>query len=44
MNHPTRTTVPLSPAGLLAHPKIPAHTPAGLVGDTPVLWIGEPFT
>ncbi|MEU5642204.1 PLP-dependent cysteine synthase family protein [Streptomyces milbemycinicus] len=44
MNHPTRTTVPLSPAGLLASPKMPAHTPAGLVGDTPVLWIGEPFT
>ena len=44
MNHPTRTTALLCPAQLLAHPKSPAHTPAGLVGDTPVLWIGEPFT
>ncbi|MFI5756715.1 PLP-dependent cysteine synthase family protein [Streptomyces sp. NPDC051569] len=22
----------------------PAHSPAGLVGDTPALWVGEPFT
>ncbi|WP_435209210.1 PLP-dependent cysteine synthase family protein [Streptomyces sp. bgisy034] len=44
MNHPSRTPVPLSPAQLLADTKRPAHTVAGLVGDTPVLWIGEPFT
>lgn len=42
MNHPTPTTA--SPAQLLADAKHPLHTPAGLVGDTPVLWIGEPFT
>ncbi|MEU3574592.1 PLP-dependent cysteine synthase family protein [Kitasatospora sp. NPDC036755] len=33
----------LSPAQLLSAPG-PAHTPADLVGDTPVLWVGEPFT
>ncbi|MGW1622765.1 PLP-dependent cysteine synthase family protein [Streptomyces sp. NPDC002172] len=44
MNHTTRITVPTSPAQLLAHAKRPMHTPAGLVGDTPVLWIGAPFT
>ncbi|MEU0352760.1 PLP-dependent cysteine synthase family protein [Streptomyces sp. NPDC006237] len=44
MNHLTRTPVPASPAQLLAEAKRPTHTPAGLVGDTPVLWIGEPFT
>ncbi|ALV33529.1 PLP-dependent cysteine synthase family protein [Streptomyces sp. CdTB01] len=44
MNHPTRTAVPASPAQVLADAKHPLHTPAGLVGDTPVLWIGEPFT
>ncbi|MEU9191231.1 PLP-dependent cysteine synthase family protein [Streptomyces sp. NPDC048484] len=47
MNHPARTTVPAritAPAQLLADTKRPLHTPAGLVGDTPVLWIGEPFT
>ncbi|WP_331753255.1 PLP-dependent cysteine synthase family protein (plasmid) [Streptomyces sp. NBC_00637] len=44
MNHHTRTAVPHSPAQLLADAKHPLHTPAGLVGDTPVLWIGEPFT
>ncbi|KFF98267.1 pyridoxal-5'-phosphate-dependent protein subunit beta [Streptomyces scabiei] len=44
MNHLTRTVIPASPAQLLADAKRPAHTPAGLVGDTPVLWIGEPFT
>lgn len=44
MNHPSRTPVPLSPAQLLADAKRPMHTVAGLVGDTPVLWIGEPFT
>ncbi|MFF4259255.1 PLP-dependent cysteine synthase family protein [Streptomyces sp. NPDC001663] len=41
MNHPT---MPTSPAQLLAGAKCPTHTPAGLVGDTPVLWIGPPFT
>ncbi|MEU6609220.1 PLP-dependent cysteine synthase family protein [Streptomyces shenzhenensis] len=35
---------PFSPARLTADAKHPLHTPAGLVGDTPVLWIGEPFT
>ncbi|WP_420036166.1 PLP-dependent cysteine synthase family protein [Streptomyces sp. cg28] len=40
----TRSTAPAAPAGLLADTKRPTHTPAGLVGDTPVLWIGEPFT
>ncbi|MFE7278609.1 PLP-dependent cysteine synthase family protein [Streptomyces sp. NPDC057623] len=44
MSHPPRTTVPSSPARLLADAKRPMLTPAGLVGDTPVLWIGEPFT
>ncbi|KPC71736.1 PLP-dependent cysteine synthase family protein [Streptomyces sp. NPDC006349] len=44
MNNVTRTAVPASPAQLLADAKRPTHTPAGLVGDTPVLWIGEPFT
>ncbi|MFE4423212.1 PLP-dependent cysteine synthase family protein [Streptomyces sp. NPDC056817] len=44
MNHPIRTSVPASPAQLLADAKRPLRTPAGLVGDTPVLWIGEPFT
>ncbi|RKN12452.1 PLP-dependent cysteine synthase family protein [Streptomyces radicis] len=33
-----------SPAALLTSAGRPAHTPAGLVGDTPVLWVGEPFT
>ncbi|MDX3522001.1 PLP-dependent cysteine synthase family protein [Streptomyces scabiei] len=44
MNHLFSTTVPTSPAQLLADAKRPLHTPAGLVGDTPVLWIGDPFT
>ncbi|MFF7176798.1 PLP-dependent cysteine synthase family protein [Streptomyces pseudovenezuelae] len=44
MNHLDGTAVPISPAQLLADAKHPLHTPAGLVGDTPVLWIGEPFT
>ncbi|MFB7494416.1 PLP-dependent cysteine synthase family protein [Streptomyces sp. NPDC056161] len=39
-----RLQVPRYPAGLLAAARHPQHTPAGLVGDTPVLWIGEPFT
>ncbi|MFJ6569407.1 PLP-dependent cysteine synthase family protein [Streptomyces sp. NPDC091292] len=33
-------TEPLTPADA----KRPIRTPAGLVGDTPVLWVGEPFT
>ncbi|MFB7113719.1 PLP-dependent cysteine synthase family protein [Streptomyces sp. NPDC056291] len=44
MDHPIRTSVPVCPAQLLADTKRPLRTPAGLVGDTPVLWIGEPFT
>ncbi|MFJ8157128.1 PLP-dependent cysteine synthase family protein [Streptomyces sp. NPDC094468] len=44
MNHTPRSAVPTSPAQLLADVKRPVHTPAGLVGDTPVLWIGAPFT
>ncbi|MBU6532408.1 PLP-dependent cysteine synthase family protein [Streptomyces sp. NPDC048405] len=43
MNYVVPLTVPSSPAQLPAHAKRPAHSPAGLVGDTPVLWIGEPF-
>ncbi|MFF2626059.1 PLP-dependent cysteine synthase family protein [Kitasatospora griseola] len=35
---------PASPAQLLAPAARAAWTPAGLVGDTPVLWVGEPFT
>ncbi|MCT7350700.1 MULTISPECIES: PLP-dependent cysteine synthase family protein [Streptomyces] len=37
------TIVPCSPAQLLAPGAPTAHTPAGLVGDTPLLWVGEPF-
>ncbi|WP_406194990.1 PLP-dependent cysteine synthase family protein [Streptomyces sp. NBC_01017] len=44
MNHLTPIAVPDSPARLPADTKRPMHTPAGLVGDTPTLWIGEPFT
>ncbi|MBD9730349.1 PLP-dependent cysteine synthase family protein [Streptomyces sp. H28] len=44
MNDVTHPAVLTSPAQLLADAKRPMHTPAGLVGDTPVLWIGEPFT
>ncbi|MFG2955008.1 PLP-dependent cysteine synthase family protein [Streptomyces sp. NPDC048291] len=42
MNHPIHTVLPT--AQLPTNAKHPLHTPAGLVGDTPVLWIGEPFT
>ncbi|MER0244301.1 PLP-dependent cysteine synthase family protein [Streptomyces sp. HSW2009] len=35
---------PVSPAQLLAASARSAATPAALVGDTPVLWVGEPFT
>ncbi|MFE1949480.1 PLP-dependent cysteine synthase family protein [Streptomyces sp. NPDC059524] len=42
---PTHTPTHLdAPARLLADTKRPQHTPGGLVGDTPVLWIGAPFT
>ncbi|MFF3755353.1 PLP-dependent cysteine synthase family protein [Streptomyces sp. NPDC002018] len=34
----------LAPAQLLTGAARRAHTPASLVGETPVLWIGEPFT
>ncbi|MGW3584915.1 PLP-dependent cysteine synthase family protein [Streptomyces rubiginosohelvolus] len=44
MNIQDRSIAPASPAQLLAATKRPLHTPAGLVGDTPLLWIGEPFT
>ncbi|MFJ9979422.1 PLP-dependent cysteine synthase family protein [Streptomyces cyaneofuscatus] len=44
MNQSPRTFSSPAPAGLLADAKRPMHTPAGLVGDTPVLWIGDPFT
>lgn len=44
MNHLTTVPVDLSPAQLLVASKRPAHSLAGLVGETPVLWIGEPFT
>ncbi|TXS52527.1 PLP-dependent cysteine synthase family protein [Streptomyces sp. uw30] len=42
MNQPIPTS--LAPAQVPAEAKRPMYTPAGLVGDTPVLWIGEPFT
>ncbi|MFJ4714084.1 PLP-dependent cysteine synthase family protein [Streptomyces sp. NPDC088785] len=41
---PTPARAPAAPTGLLTDARRPTHTPAGLVGDTPVLWIGEPFT
>ncbi|MFI6935859.1 PLP-dependent cysteine synthase family protein [Streptomyces sp. NPDC050287] len=44
MNQITPTPGPSAPAQLLTVGKLPTHTPAGLVGDTPVLWIGAPFT
>jgi cysteine synthase A len=37
-------SVPSSPARLLAATGRPAGTPAHLVGDTPTLWVGDPFT
>ncbi|MFB7918403.1 PLP-dependent cysteine synthase family protein [Streptomyces sp. NPDC056061] len=33
-----------APAQLLSGATRRAHTPASLVGDTPVLWVGDPFT
>ncbi|MEW2492393.1 PLP-dependent cysteine synthase family protein [Streptomyces nodosus] len=48
MNHTPLSSVldsvPSSPAQLLAASARAAATPAALVGDTPVLWVGEPFT
>ncbi|MEV6171840.1 PLP-dependent cysteine synthase family protein [Streptomyces sp. NPDC051954] len=44
MNQTSPTPGLAAPAQLLADTKRPMHTPAGLVGDTPVLWIGAPFT
>ncbi|MFK4547351.1 cysteine synthase [Streptomyces tendae] len=44
MNHCTHPPAFTSPAQLLTGTKHPQITPGGLVGDTPVLWIGEPFT
>ncbi|MFF0131745.1 PLP-dependent cysteine synthase family protein [Streptomyces mirabilis] len=44
MNQITTMPGPAAPAQLLTDSKRPIHTPAGLVGDTPVLWIGAPFT
>nr|BEK71464.1 PLP-dependent cysteine synthase family protein [Kitasatospora purpeofusca] len=42
---PGRTeSVPEAPAELLAPSAASARTPAGLVGNTPVLWVGDPFT
>ncbi|MFI6514943.1 PLP-dependent cysteine synthase family protein [Spirillospora sp. NPDC050679] len=38
------TTSPTAPASPQAAPSRPVATPAGLVGDTPLLWVGEPFT
>jgi cysteine synthase A len=40
----TPDTPDAAPARLLTDTKRPQHTPGGLVGDTPVLWIGAPFT
>ncbi|MFG2141075.1 PLP-dependent cysteine synthase family protein [Streptomyces sp. NPDC048650] len=33
----------IPPAQMLTAASRPARTPAGLVGDTPILWVGEPF-
>ncbi|MEW2623349.1 PLP-dependent cysteine synthase family protein [Streptomyces sp. NPDC048106] len=44
MNHPEHAGPPLSPVQSPVAAKQPLRTPAGLVGDTPALWIGEPFT
>ncbi|MBU3865532.1 PLP-dependent cysteine synthase family protein [Streptomyces sp. 4503] len=43
MNTITAVTSPCPPAGLLAATAPSARTPAGLVGNTPLLWVGEPF-
>ncbi|RSS64841.1 pyridoxal-phosphate dependent enzyme, partial [Streptomyces sp. WAC06614] len=45
MNHvPPVLDTPDSPASLLSAPVRFGSTPAALVGDTPVLWVGQPFT
>lgn len=44
MNSFAPFTLSASPAQLLAETKRPTLTPAGLVGNTPTLWVGEPFT
>ncbi|MGA5191486.1 PLP-dependent cysteine synthase family protein [Streptomyces griseoincarnatus] len=44
MNQTIPTASLAAPAQIFAGAKRPMHTPAGLVGDTPVLWIGAPFT
>lgn len=44
MNRPTCPTPAMPPAQFPTDAKHPLHTPAGLVGNTPVLWIGDPFT
>ncbi|MFF8594516.1 PLP-dependent cysteine synthase family protein [Streptomyces sp. NPDC015220] len=43
MNHPTGIA-PSTPPAQPADAEHTPHTPAGLVGDTPLLWIGAPFT
>lgn len=43
MNTITAATSPCPPAGLLAATAPSVRTPAGLVGNTPLLWVGEPF-
>ncbi|MFJ7206514.1 PLP-dependent cysteine synthase family protein [Streptomyces sp. NPDC098789] len=37
-------TLSASPAQLQAETKRPTLTPAGLVGNTPLMWVGDPFT
>nr|WP_024127068.1 PLP-dependent cysteine synthase family protein [Streptomyces sp. F8]AHE39789.1 Cysteine synthase A [Streptomyces sp. F8] len=44
MNSSLMPSSTLAPAQLLTGATRRAHTPASLVGDTPVLWVGEPFT
>ncbi|PPS85568.1 PLP-dependent cysteine synthase family protein [Streptomyces sp. MH60] len=44
MKHLTCTSVLAAPTQSLPEAKCPTHTPAGLVGNTPVLHIGAPFT
>ncbi|ROR43020.1 PLP-dependent cysteine synthase family protein [Kitasatospora cineracea] len=42
---PGRTeSAPEAPGQFLAPSAASARTPAGLVGNTPVLWVGDPFT
>ncbi|MEU9109216.1 PLP-dependent cysteine synthase family protein [Streptomyces xanthophaeus] len=44
MNSFAPSVLPVPPAQLLAETRRPTLTPAGLVGNTPTLWVGEPFT